>query len=326
MIFSREFWGRRGAANVLLLPLSGAFVCGVFLRRILYARGILQSHSAGAPVIVVGNVVAGGGGKTPLVIALVQELQRRGFNPGVATRGTGGDFSGVLHINSATSWRQCGDEPLLIFRRTAAPVCAAKKRILAARELVKFGCDVIVCDDGLQHYALRRELEVCAVNAGFGLGNGLPLPAGPLREGARRMESCDWIVACGAGDFAHPKTVFAPLRVDGFYALGDIRTAKTAADFSGKRIAALAGIAAPRRFFDSLRAEGIAPDSAHPLPDHGRMDDRRLAAIPADIVLMTEKDAVKYPDSDPRLHCMRVSAVLPPQLAEAACRLAASAK
>ncbi len=326
MIFSREFWGRRGAANVLLLPLAAAFAGGAALRRVLYARGVLQSRAAGVPVVVVGNIVAGGGGKTPLVIALVQELQRRGFNPGVATRGTGGDFSGVLHIDDATSWRRCGDEPLLIFRRTGAPVCAAKKRVLAARALAENGCDIVVCDDGLQHYALRRDLEICAVNAAFGLGNGWPLPAGPLREGARRMESCGWIVASGAGGFAHPKAVCAKLRCDGFYALGDMRTAKTAADFAGKRIAALAGIAAPRRFFDSLRAEGIAAATAHPLPDHGRMDDRRLAALPADIVMMTEKDAVKYSPADPRLHCMRVSAVLPPPLADAACRLAAFAK
>lgn len=297
-------------------------------------------------MVVVGNVVAGGGGKTPLIIALVQELQKRGFRPGVATRGFGGKFSGVLFVHSEMSWRRCGDEPLLIFRRTGAPVCAAKNRAAAARALAQRGCDIVLCDDGLQHYALRRDLEICAANAEFGLGNGWFLPAGPLRESAARMQKCDWIVICGEGDSAHiandfanifpnesqnesannsaktfAKIARAELRNDGFFA-ADLQTPKTAADFAGKRIVALAGIADPRRFFRSLRAAGIAPQAEYALPDHGRMNERRFAALPADVVFMTEKDAVKYA-ADSRVCCLRISAVLPPPLADAVCALAA---
>ena len=291
------------------------------LRRKLYSAGVLHSAAAKVPVVVVGNVVAGGGGKTPLTIAIVQELQKRGWNPGIATRGTGGEYSGAFRVQKDSSWRRCGDEPLLIFRRTGAPVIAAKKRIVAARALADSGCDIVVCDDGLQHYALRRDLEICAVNAEFGLGNGWLLPAGPLRENARRMMTCDWIVVCGNGDFSHPKAVFAPIRREEFYPLGDMQTPKTAADFAGKRVVALAGIASPKRFFDSLRAAGIAVSAEYPLADHGRMADGRLAALDADIILMTEKDAVKYSPADSRLHCLRISAELPPQVAESVCAL-----
>ncbi len=322
MAFSREFWRGRGAGSYALFPFSVLFAAAAAGRRKLYAAGVFRAEKVGVPVVVVGNVVAGGGGKTPLIIALVLELQKRGFRPGVATRGFGGKFSGVLHLHSETSWRRCGDEPLLIFRRTGAPVCAAKNRVAAARALAERGCDIILCDDGLQHYALRRDLEVCAANAEFGIGNGWFLPAGPLRENVARMAACDWIVISGEGDFTFPNAVRAELRNGGFFA-ADMKTPKKSADFAGKRIAALAGIAEPRRFFNSLRAAGIAPHAEYPLADHGRMDERRFAALPADVVLMTEKDAVKYSAADSRICCMRLSADLPPPLVAAICALAA---
>ncbi|MBE8158608.1 MAG: tetraacyldisaccharide 4'-kinase, partial [Betaproteobacteria bacterium] len=268
----RNFWRRRGVCNFALLPAAVVFAAAAAARRKLYAAGVFAAARIGAPVVVAGNITAGGGGKTPLVAALVEELRRRGFYPGIAARGYGGKFSGVLEVNQNTPWTQCGDEPLLLFRRTGAPVCVGKNRVLAARALAKNGCDVVVCDDGLQHYALARDMEICAVNAEFGLGNGMLLPAGPLREGAWRLDTCGIVAVCGAGGFSHPKAAAVKIKTDGFFSLQNWHAAKTAADFFGQKTAALAGIASPRRFFDSLRAAGIVAAAEYPLPDHKKMD------------------------------------------------------
>ena len=319
MLWGRDFWRRRGVCNFALLPAAFLFGAAAAVRRKLYAAGVFPAAQIGAPVVVVGNITAGGGGKTPLVIALAAELRRRGFSPGIAARGYGGKFSGILHVNENTPWARCGDEPALIFRRTGAPVCVCKDRTRAAQALVKNGCDVVICDDGLQHYGLLRAAEICAVNAKFGLGNGWLLPAGPLREGAWRLGNCDIVAVCGAGGFSHPRALAVGIKTDGFYSLQNWEAPKTAADFSGKKIAALAGIAAPRRFFDSLRAAGLSPELEYAPSDHKKMDDKKIAAIPADIILMTEKDAIKYSAADERLHFMRISAVLPPPLADRVC-------
>ena len=229
MIFSQEFWRRRRAANWALLPAAFLFGAAAAARRGLYRIGALRSESVGAPVIVVGNIVAGGGGKTPLVIALASALQQRGFAPGIAARGVGGNSGGLLCVGEETSWRECGDEPLLIFRRTHAPVCVCKERARAARALVEKGCNVILCDDGLQHYALRRDLEICAANANFGLGNGWQLPAGPLREGKNRIARCDILAVMkmesesalqknamrDLESLCHPQTMHVPIAMDG---------------------------------------------------------------------------------------------------------------
>ena len=349
-----------------LLPAAGLFGAAVWLRRSLYAKGVLPVASAKVPVAVVGNLTVGGGGKTPLVIALVSELQQRGVRVGVASRGFGGRAAGVLTVRSDTDWRECGDEPLLIARRTGAPVCVARNRVLAARALADEGCELVICDDGLQHYGLHRDMEICAVSSGFGFGNGWLLPAGPLREGRGRLDACDWIVETGgesgsvdsqanpdmsgagetsnspsrtqarqnpAGGSSRLRTSLAdnkgvlPSRLqtaitelDGFFALAD-GTHKSASDFAGRRVVALAGVASPERFFATVRAAGVVPEREHALPDHGRMTDSQLAALPADIVLMTEKDAVKYAP-DARLHVARIRTVPPPELVDALCDLA----
>lgn len=305
--------------NVLLLPAALLFGAAAAARRKLYAAGVFSAANIGAPVVVVGNITAGGGGKTPLVIALAAELRRRGFSPGIAARGYGGKFSGVLHVNENTDWTRCGDEPALIFRRTGAPVCVCKDRARAAQALAKNGCDVILCDDGMQHYGLVRTAEICAINAEFGLGNGWLLPAGPLREGAWRLDSCDAVAVCGEGAFSHPGAFLVALHADGFFSLANWHAPKTAAEFAGKKIAAVAGIAAPARFFGSLRAAGIVAAAEYPLRDHQKMAQKKMAALSADIILMTEKDAVKYSAADGRLHFMRMSAALPPLLADAIC-------
>lgn len=319
MAFSQNFWARRGAANWALLPLSALFGAAVWTRRSLYRQGVLRSFPVSAPVAVVGNVTAGGGGKTPIVIALAEMLLRRGRRPGVASRGAAP--LSPLMVDDETPWDACGDEPLLIRRRTGAEVSVSASRAAAAQALAAAGCDIVICDDGMQHYALRRDMEICAVSAGFGLGNGWLLPAGPLREPRRRLDSCDRILATGAGVFAHPRAESVSYETDGFYAAAMPGEIFPAARFAGRRVAAVAGIAHPERFFDSLRAAGIRISSCHALPDHGRMPDSRLAALDAEVVLMTEKDAVKYDARTPRLHVMKISARLSQSLEEEVCAL-----
>ena len=320
MAFWREWQRRRGAGNFVLLPAATVFGAAASIRRAAYRAGVFSRTNIGVPVVIVGNITAGGGGKTPLVIALTEELQRRGFRPGVAARGYGGDFSGSLLITGDTSWRQCGDEPLLIFNRTGAPVCVCKDRVRAAQTLAEAGCDIVICDDGMQHYALCRDMEICAVSAGFGTGNGWLLPAGPLREGAERLNQCDFVVCTGEGEHCPPRSLSAAMTVDGFYSLSAPDNRKTAAEFADKTIAAVAGIADPQKFFDSLRGAGVNPRQTHPLPDHGLMDERTLSDIDAEVIVMTEKDGLKYSSADSRLHVMRVSLTLPPPLADEAAK------
>ncbi|MDM5147057.1 tetraacyldisaccharide 4'-kinase [Candidatus Persebacteraceae bacterium Df01] len=302
--------------NWLLLPLAEIFGLVSLVRRELYRCGVFSAERAGVPVIVVGNIVAGGGGKTPIVIALVQALQARGLIPGVAARGVGGNNEGVLMVEDDTDWRRCGDEPLLVRRRTGAMVCVARRRINAVRQLSAAGCDVILCDDGLQHYALRRDMEICAVNGAFGLGNGWLLPAGPLRESCRRLHRCDWVAVSGEEEvaFNHPKMARVIIETDGIYASSLPDKKLTAADFADQRVVAVAGIASPQRFFDKLQKMGIQTQLERSLPDHGRLADVDFFTLAADAVVMTEKDAIKYPQEDKRLYVLCIRAVLPPEL------------
>ena len=349
-----NFWRRRNFIHWALLPLSWIFGALSALRRGLYAVRILSAEKITVPVVVVGNIVVGGGGKTPLVIAIVAALQQRGWNPGIASRGVGGSGqeninrdgkekrdgeSMLLVVNPKTPWQQCGDEPLLIHRRTGAAVCVCKNRARAARELQSLGCDIIICDDGLQHYALARDIEICAINASFGLGNGFLLPAGPLRESAKRLSHCNGIAICGAPRAPELSAVLeqfnkknkegqdnlpvfdCAVQCDGFYSVNNFQNDSkddsavklSAADFADKSIAALAGIAEPARFFALLRDNGIVLQSEHSLPDHARMDDAALNSIPAECILMTEKDAVKYAPLA-NAYYARISLTAPPQM------------
>ncbi len=326
MTFSQEFWRHRKPLNFALLPASILFGAVVSIRQQLYKNGILPSTAASVPLIIVGNIVVGGGGKTPIVRAIVKELQQNGFLPGIACRGVGGKFadvSDVLKVDDKTPWQQCGDEALLLARTTGTPVCVGKNRVQVAQALTEQGCNIIVCDDGLQHYALQRDLEICAMHADFGLGNGWLLPAGPLRENQNRLATCDWLAISTpqkntakkalVANINHPKTANITIVNNGFYALHNPDTVLSAQDFADKKIAAIAGIAAPQRFFDSLRNEGINLNSTHALSDHAQMDSAKLTALPEDIILMTEKDAVKY-TGDSRLHALQIVAHLPSDL------------
>jgi len=274
--------------------LAAVYGAGVRLRLAAYRRGLLPRHRMGVPVIVVGNIVAGGSGKTPLVVELVERLRATGRKPGVASRGYGRDQAETPRwVDARSDPALCGDEPVLVARRTGAKVRVDRDRVAAARALVEAGCDVVVCDDGLQHYRLARDVEIEVVDARRGHGNGLLLPAGPLREPSERAAACDFHVLNDATGEAEPG--FGQWRMqlragDALPLLGGRPVPLQA--FAGRRVHAVAGIGDPERFFATLRAQGIAV-VPHAFPDHHRFgagDFEFGSDLP---VLMTEKDAVK---------------------------------
>lgn len=275
--------------------LSGLYGAIVGLRRSLYRKGLLRKRRVDRPVVVVGNLVAGGSGKTPLTIALVERLRAAGWTPGVASRGYGREEASTPHwVEAGTDPRQGGDEPVLIASRTGLKVRVDADRVAAAKALVAEGCDIVVCDDGLQHYRLARDLEIEVIDGGRRYGNGRLLPAGPLREPPERGTTCDFRVL-NAGN--------SPDIVAGFgewpmwLQPGQARPllggrAQPLSAFAGQRVHAVAGIGDPERFFSLLRGHGIGV-VPHAFADHHRYDAEDLRFGSDLPVLMTEKDAVK---------------------------------
>lgn len=281
----------------LVAPLYGA-VSG--LRRGLYRRGWLRQRQVPVPVIVVGNITAGGTGKTPLTIELVNRLREAGWKPGVASRGYGRDDAGTPRWVTADLGTELGgDEPVLIAWKTGAPVRVDKDRVAAAKALLEAGCDVVVCDDGLQHYRLARDIEIEVVDAQRRYGNGRLIPAGPLREPVSRARACDFrVVNLGQASDAPAEVALSGfgewamrLSIDAARPLKGGRD-KPLSSFTGQRVHAVAGIANPQRFFHMLRARGIGV-VPHAFADHHRYLPEDLSFGSELPVLMTEKDAVK---------------------------------
>lgn len=293
-------WRQRGALACLLWPLSLLMGLLVRLRRGLYAARILPSGHPGVPVIVVGNVVAGGAGKTPVVMAVVRHLQARGWRPGVVSRGYGRSSTDCRAVLPDSPPSAAGDEPLLIARQCKVPVFVASQRLEAAQALRQShpDIDIIVCDDGLQHLALARNIEVCVFNTD-GVGNGWLLPAGPLREPWPRP--VDLVVhagtapkGCRAPCFAMQRSL-APtaVRADGSQVpLHQLQT---------QPLLALAGIARPRDFFALLQQSGLEPQRTLALPDHYDYDSWQRPSDKPYTLICTEKDAAKlwrlHPDA-----------------------------
>lgn len=285
---AERVWRERGPAAFLLLPLAGLFAALTGIRRQLYRWRLLSGQRLPVPVIVVGNIVVGGAGKTPLTIALVTELLRRGRRPGVISRGYGGQCATVCEVSADSPASLVGDEPLLIRQRTGAPVFVGRDRAAAGRALLAgHRCDLLVCDDGLQHYRLKRDLEIAVVDR-RGFGNGWLLPAGPLREPVRRLREVDAVVANGWPGEAGFRMQLTGER---FHLLGDPQRTASVAELRRLRLHALAGIGEPARFFDHLRALGLR-FAAHGFADHHiyRAEDLEFVG---DAILTTEKDAVK---------------------------------
>ena len=281
-------WLERGALARLLWPVSILFGALAGTRRALYRSGLLRSERAAVPVVIVGNVVAGGAGKTPSVIAIVRHLQSRGVAVGVISRGYGRTTDECREVLPASLPQETGDEPLLIRRVTGVPTFVASRRIEAARALLAAypQTRLIVSDDGLQHLALARDVEICVFDD-RGVGNGWLLPAGPLRETWPRR--CD--LALHTGD----RPAFAGFRASRALATEAVdREGRkhTLASLAGRRIVAVAAIAKPQSFFDMLQAAGVAVEQQIALPDHHDFKDwvRQDAGT---TVLCTEKDAAK---------------------------------
>lgn len=320
-----SIWQRRGFLAVLLLPLAALFAGASAIRRLLYRHGILASGRVSVPVIVVGNITVGGSGKTPLVIWLVERMRARGYNPGVISRGYRRSSVQVTEVRGDSRPPEVGDEPLLIARRSGCPVFVGADRLAAARALLAAHptCDVIVSDDGLQHYRLAREVEIVLFDS-RGVGNGWPLPAGPLREPLARAGLADIVIANGRlpdrlseqlSDRPAVAGLFSmALRGAGFIGVGNSESA-SADDLRGRRVHALAGIGNPQRFFAQLRALGLDFEP-HAFPDHHAYSARELGFAGAEAILMTEKDGVKCESFADRvaadLWALRVDAQLDP--------------
>ena len=289
-------WFRAGLSPALLplLPIGALFVALSGLRRQLYRLGWLRVERLPVPVIVVGNITVGGAGKTPLTLWLARELQRRGRRPGIVSRGYGSAARAPRPVSPDATPDEVGDEPLLLARRSGAPVWVGRDRAAAGRALLAAepAVDVILCDDGLQHYRLGRDAEV-AVFDGRGAGNGWRLPLGPLREPMSRLASVAAVVRNGAAGVQAPVPAFdMVLRPGNFQALDDSHKVCTAEQLRGRPLHAVAGIGDPERFFRTLEAQGLT-FRRHPFPDHHAYAPGDLAFGDDAVVLMTEKDAVK---------------------------------
>jgi tetraacyldisaccharide 4'-kinase len=285
-----RIWYDRAAPPWWLLPLSLTYGAVAGSRRYLYVKRLRKPTQLSLPVVVVGNLSVGGTGKTPLVCWLVARLTDLGFKPGVVTRGYGGSFANVRLIDSFDDPHVVGDESILLARRTGAPVAIGRDRPAASQLLVNAGCDVVVSDDGLQHYALARDCEIVVIDGDRRFGNGWLLPAGPLRETPARLAAADAIVVNGGRALLDGAL---SMRLEAKGALSLVGGgAKALTEFAGRSVHAVAGIGNPERFFNMLRAHGIEV-VGHALPDHARLQAADISFADERPVLMTEKDAVK---------------------------------
>lgn len=302
--------------HVVLLPLSLLFGLIAAIRRLFYRVGIFSSEKLLVPVIVVGNITVGGSGKTPLSLWLAQQLLDAGWHPGIISRGYRGSARSPQPVSPLDSPSEVGDEPLLMAQRQLCPIWVGRNRPAAARALLEAnpGCDVIISDDGLQHYRLRRDVEIAVVDGHRRTGNGFLLPAGPLREPLSRLDAVDAVVVNG-GASGHGKFGMQ-LQGEVFHNLLNPGTAAQASGFRGMRVHAIAGIGHPERFFKYLEALGIAI-VRHPFPDHHRYAASDIAIDDADAILMTEKDAVKCASfATEKCWVLRVDALVDPALAQ----------
>jgi len=287
---------------VSLLPLALLFGAVSAMRRAMYRVGLIHIHTLTVPVVVVGNLIAGGAGKTPTVLAIVELLRRRGFTPGIISRGYGRVSQAVLDVHANTAASECGDEPLLMKLRCSAPVCVGRDRVAAARELSRLHptVNIIVSDDGLQHLRLGRTAQVLVFDE-RGAGNGWLLPAGPLRERVPSRVPARSVVLYNAPAASTPlRGSVARRSLRGVVALqawrsGKASSASSLAALRGRCVVAAAGLAHPDRFFSMLREFGLTITPL-PLPDHF---DYRTLPWPAETadVVVTEKDAVKLDPS-----------------------------
>ena len=305
-------WSQFTYWHIVLLPISWLFFCIITIRKLLYQFKLLRSQRLKVPVIVVGNINVGGTGKTPLVIWLAEQLILQGYTPGIISRGYGGSAKIVQAVLPESDFAEVGDEPVLIAMRTHCPVFIGAKRIEAGQALLNAypECDIIISDDGLQHYALQRDVEIAVVDSVKQFGNGALLPAGPLRENIARLNSVDAIICNGKASKAQNLTVFnrhifdkdhlrlkeviveMQLTSQAFYNLQDSQIKVSTDYFAAKKLLAVAGIGNPARFFEQLKTLELN-FASQAYADHYAFKVDDFMHVEVDAILMTEKDAVK---------------------------------
>jgi len=276
--------------SLLLLPLSVIYWVLHQFHRLLYSIGVLRTSRLPVPVIVVGNITVGGTGKTPLVAWLCAQLISNGYRPGIISRGYKGRITVPKRVRADSDPQKFGDEPVLLAKKTTAPVYTSANRVEAAKLLLAENqCDVLISDDGLQHYRLDRDIEIAVIDGWRRLGNGFLLPAGPLRESRKRLADMDWVL-CRGGEPQGEELAYS-------YFTDGLVNLKTGQNFDinyfkGKRVHAVAGIGNPEQFFSGLVESGL-DIQRHPFPDHYEFQENDLQ-FPDDLpIIMTEKDAVK---------------------------------
>lgn len=304
MNFLVSAWYKKSPWLKLLTPVSWLYQGVSNSKRCIYQRKLIKTKSFPIPIVVVGNITVGGTGKTPLIIELARILKENGYTPGIVSRGYGGKLGDVPHLVSiASDPNLCGDEPVLLARRSQCPVVICKKRVQAIEKLLELApnCDVILSDDGMQHYAMRRDIEIAMVDGVRRFGNNLCLPAGPLREPVARLKSVDFIVNQGG---TYPHEFAMQLVNQKIYNLYDTKAVFT----QEAAVHAVAGIGNPQRFFQHLRNLGFNIIE-HVFPDHHRFQPHDIDFGKNSTVLMTEKDAVKCVKfADARHWCVAVTA------------------
>jgi tetraacyldisaccharide 4'-kinase len=291
-----SIWYGNSPGAWLLLPLAWLYGLIVAIRRSLYTSGFLARPQLPVPVVIVGNITVGGTGKSPVVAWLAQQLSSAGYTPGIVSRGYGGSHSGsALSVDANSDAAIVGDEPLMLAQMTGCPVCVCADRVAAVKAIAKQGVNVVIADDGLQHYRLRRTVELVVVDGQRGFGNKKLLPAGPLRENLSRIRQADALLINGGTGLLDG--------IDFNLIPGDLISmdgSQTIAlkDFHGLRVWGVAGIGNPDRFYSLLNNAGLEVDRVD-VEDHGKYPLKSLIERRNQPILMTQKDAVKYRSSAP---------------------------
>ena len=285
------YWYARSPWLLLLTPLSLVFRIVVWLRRNAYRAGLLRSQRVALPVIIIGNITVGGTGKTPLVIWLAEYLQEKGYHPGIISRGYGGKASSwPQQVRPDSDPAMVGDEAVLLAGATGCPMAVGPDRVATATALIEHSeCDVILSDDGLQHYALQRDIEIIVIDGIRRFGTGFSIPAGPMREPAKRLKQADLVVINGLGS---GQEHVMRMRPGDAHSLMDSSIRRPLDDFRAQAVHAVAGIGNPERFFQSLEQHGMQLDK-HVFPDHYKFTATDIRFGDDKPVIMTEKDAVK---------------------------------
>ena len=286
----RKQWYGGGHVSRLSKSAAKLFAALVSSRKKLYKSGVLRTHRLKVPVIVVGNITAGGGGKTPMVIWLANHLKQKGYRPGIVSRGYGGQRKvEPMYVTANANPVASGDEPLLMAKKTQLPVMVGKDRVKAAKALIKnYSVDVIVADDGLQHLALGRDIEIVMLDAKWRTGNHLMIPAGPLREPLERLNSVDLVVFKGQMEDQH----HYEFTIDQIHQLNHPQKTKAVSEFRNQKVLAMAGIANPGSFFRLVSQAGMAIVKK-PMADHHQFTEEDFETHDKSLVIITEKDAVK---------------------------------